>query len=216
MARQPHLLPIVDARASHSNDVVVVSDDPLIRSGLASLLSERGISTASASSLAAAADATAEVAVWDLGANAADVPDRLEELQSSRHTVIALLPDATQAPSAYAAGARGLLLRDADGEALAGALVATRAGLVALDPIVAEALVPSQREPIEPAFDLTPREREVLSHLTSGFSNKEIAQRMGISDHTVKFHVNAILTKLGVTSRTEAVVSAARRGLVIL
>lgn len=195
--------------------MIVVSEDPLVRSGLMSLLENQGIQTTSADSLTSAADATADVAVWDLGSNAHEVPDRLEELQSSRHTVIALLPDATQAASAYAAGARGLLLRNANGEELAGALVATRAGLVALDPVVAEALVPS-REPLDPVLDLTPREREVLSHLSAGLSNKEIAQRIGISDHTVKFHVNAILQKLGASTRTEAVVTAARRGLITL
>lgn len=200
---------------ARSPEVIVVSDDPLVRSGLASLLQGQGIPSASASSLTAAADAMADIAVWDLGDAASDVPDRLEELQSSRHTVIALLPDATNAATAYAAGARGLLLRDADGQALAGALAATRAGLVALDPIVAEALVPS-REATLPALELTPRESEVLGHLSDGLSNKEIAGRMGISDHTVKFHVNAILQKLGASTRTEAVVSAARRGLITL
>ncbi len=63
---------------------------------------------------------------------------------------------------------------------------------------------------------LTAREAEVLELLADGLANKQIAHRLGISDHTVKFHVNAILTKLAVTSRTEAVVQAARRGLVIL
>jgi len=196
-------------------EVVVISEDPLVRSGLASLLKGQGIASASATSLTAAADATAEIAVWDLGASTADVLDRLEELQSSRHTVIALLPDPVHAASAYAAGARGLLLRDADGQALAAALAATRAGLVVADPIVAEALVPT-REPTPPGLELTPREGQVLGHLSSGLSNKEIAQKMGISDHTVKFHVNAILQKLGASTRTEAVVSAARRGLITL
>lgn len=214
MPGRTHLV-LLSMDAARGPEVVVISDDPLVRSGLASLLQGQGIASASAQSLTAAADATAEVAVWDLGGSAAEVPDRLEELQSSRHTVIALLPDATHAASAYAAGARGLLLRDADGEALAGALAAARAGLVVADPIVAEALVPT-REPIEPGLDLTPRESEVLGHLSSGLSNKEIALKMGISDHTVKFHVNAILQKLGASTRTEAVVSAARRGLITL
>lgn len=196
-------------------EVIVVSEDPLVRSGLGSLLKGQGIASASAASLTAAADAMADIAVWDLGGASAEVPDRLEELQSSRHTVIALLPDVANAANAYAAGARGLLLRDADGQALAGALAATRAGLVALDPIVAEALVPS-REPTLPALELTPRESQVLGHLSDGLSNKEIAAKMGISDHTVKFHVNAILQKLGASTRTEAVVSAARRGLITL
>ena len=76
-------------------------------------------------------------------------------------------------------------------------------------------LVPT-RDPLAPVEDLTAREHEVMTHLSSGLSNKEIAAKMHISDHTVKFHVNAILSKLGVASRTEAVVQAARRGWVIL
>jgi len=63
---------------------------------------------------------------------------------------------------------------------------------------------------------LTPREREVLSLLAEGLSNKAIADRLAISEHTAKFHVNAVLSKLGVQRRTEAVVRAARLGLVTL
>ena len=63
---------------------------------------------------------------------------------------------------------------------------------------------------------LTPREIEVLQLLSQGLPNKGIAQRLGISDHTVKFHVNAILGKLGVQSRGEAIVQAVRLGLVTL
>jgi DNA-binding NarL/FixJ family response regulator len=63
---------------------------------------------------------------------------------------------------------------------------------------------------------LTDRELQVLSRLAEGLSNKQIAARLGISEHTAKFHVNAILGKLGVQSRTEAVVRAARLGLLML
>jgi DNA-binding NarL/FixJ family response regulator len=64
--------------------------------------------------------------------------------------------------------------------------------------------------------ELTPREREVLQLLAEGLGNKEIARRLRISDHTVKFHVNAILGKLGARTRTEAVTRAARQGLITL
>ena len=66
------------------------------------------------------------------------------------------------------------------------------------------------------ASDLTRRESEVLALMADGLSNKEIAQRLTISDHTAKFHVNGILGKLGAQSRTEAVVLAARRGYLTL
>jgi DNA-binding NarL/FixJ family response regulator len=65
-------------------------------------------------------------------------------------------------------------------------------------------------------LDFTPREQEVLGLLSQGLPNRAIAERLGISRHTVKFHVNALLQKLGVQRRTEAVVRAARLGLVVL
>jgi DNA-binding NarL/FixJ family response regulator len=68
-------------------------------------------------------------------------------------------------------------------------------------------------ELVEP---LTPRERQVLEMIASGLTNKEIARKLEISDHTVKFHVAAILAKLGAGSRTEAVTMAIRHGLVLL
>jgi DNA-binding NarL/FixJ family response regulator len=67
-----------------------------------------------------------------------------------------------------------------------------------------------------PAEGLTVRETEVLSLLAEGLSNKGIAARLGISEHTAKFHVNAILSKLGAESRAAAIVRAARLGLVAL
>jgi two-component system nitrate/nitrite response regulator NarL len=87
-------------------------------------------------------------------------------------------------------------------------------GLVAVEETVAESLRPRVAAP--PAEALTPREREVLQLLSQGLSNKQIAQALRISEHTVKFHVNAILGKLGVQGRTEAVVQAARLGLITL
>ena len=64
--------------------------------------------------------------------------------------------------------------------------------------------------------ELTPREIEVLRMMAEGFANKEIALRLSISDHTVKFHISSILGKLGVSSRTEAVTQGIRMGLILL
>jgi two-component system nitrate/nitrite response regulator NarL len=92
-------------------------------------------------------------------------------------------------------------------------------GLIVLDDSFAAALlreVDDTPPPPELAESLTPREAEVLQLLTQGLANKAIAQRLGISDHTVKFHVNSILGKLGVQSRGEAIVQAMRLGLVAL
>jgi len=75
---------------------------------------------------------------------------------------------------------------------------------------------PSSRSLADLAEELTPRESEVLQMLANGLANKEIAARLSISEHTVKFHVASILGKLGAGSRTEAVSLGIRRGIVLL
>jgi len=94
-------------------------------------------------------------------------------------------------------------------------LRAVALGLIVLDEAFARSYAPAE-PPAELTEPLTPRELEVLQRLTQGLSNKQIAQRLGVSEHTVKFHVNAILGKLGVQSRSEAIVQAVRLGLVVL
>lgn len=111
----------------------------------------------------------------------------------------------SDAASSHAAN--GVLSRSATAEQIDVALHAIAEGLRVTDAATA---VPNQIEP------LTHRELEVLHHLAEGLTNKEIAQRLAISEHTVKFHVNAILAKLGADTRTEAVVHAARLGIVVL
>jgi DNA-binding NarL/FixJ family response regulator len=111
------------------------------------------------------------------------------------------------------------LSRDADGEQLAAAVRAVAAGLVVIDPELGGQLggqgTGAAGAPPGGA-ELTPREREVLHLVAVGLPNKLIARRLGVSEHTVKFHVGAILAKLGAASRTEAVHLAAQRGLIAL
>jgi DNA-binding NarL/FixJ family response regulator len=93
--------------------------------------------------------------------------------------------------------------------------VAVAGGLIAVDAEYAgQTGLDNSGEPL--IEDLTGREREVLGLMAEGMSNKTIALRLEISEHTVKFHVNAILRKLGAQSRTEAVVRATRLGLILL
>jgi DNA-binding NarL/FixJ family response regulator len=104
-------------------------------------------------------------------------------------------------------GARGVLRPDASEEQIAAAIQAAAANLV----------VYSSEEPAAVASTaLTPRETEVLRMIADGLANKEIAYRMGISEHTVKFHVSALLGKLGVVSRAEAVGAGIRQGLIMV
>jgi DNA-binding NarL/FixJ family response regulator len=117
----------------------------------------------------------------------------------------------------------GALPREATPEEIVAALTAVASGLVALDRRVASEVLTSERAPTPvtetlPAADetLTARELEVLQLLAQGLPNKLIANRLRISEHTAKFHVSSIMTKLNAASRTEAVTLAARRGLLIL
>lgn len=118
----------------------------------------------------------------------------------------------------------GVLRRDATPEEIVAAITAVAGGLIALDRhLMGDVLAPAERA-LAPASDrlaiadetLTARELEVLQLLAEGLPNKIIAQRLRISEHTAKFHVSAIMMKLGAASRTEAVTLAARRGLLIL
>ena len=127
---------------------------------------------------------------------------------------------------------RATLSRSASSAEIVAAVRAVSSGLIALDPETFAAVFPPSpayfdsanaapydqpASSIEPLIEeLTPREREVLEMLAGGLSNKEIAWRMKISEHTVKFHVASIFGKLGASSRTEAVMLGIRRGLVMM
>ncbi len=196
--------------------VLVVGDDPLGRRGLAATLAGRadvavaGEARGDDAAHAAAALSPA-VVLWDLGAGGA-VP---AELAAGPVPLVALAAAEPQAADALRAGARAALFRGASADALAAAAIAAARGLAVLDASLAsEWLRPP--EPAASAEGLTAREREVLALLAEGLANKAIAARLGISEHTAKFHVNAILAKLGAESRAAAIVKAARLGLVAL
>ena len=129
--------------------------------------------------------------------------------------VLALAATVDQAGQARKAGAQTILGRNASPEALAAALFALSHGLQVTDPALSGDAGQSQSGP-EAVSPLTPREDDVLWLLAEGLPNKAIAGRLGISEHTVKFHVNSILSKLGAQSRTEAVTRATRLGLILL
>ena len=219
--------------------VLIIADDPLVRAGLVALLADEP-GCVVVGQVVSDADLTGElvseetqalyqpdVVLWDLGWDPALVPAAISDRdqagvgESAKVPAVALLPgDAAWSRSvtdAWAAGARGFLLRDADAEALAAALLAVAQGLVVLDPPLAGAVMPLQGPAsAQLVEELSSRELEVLQLLAEGLPNKAIGYQLGISEHTVKFHVNAILGKLGVQSRTEAVVQATRLGLIIL
>jgi two-component system nitrate/nitrite response regulator NarL len=201
--------------------VLLVGDDPLARGGLAYLLAgEPGIEVVAQTDAVAAAAAVEngdpEVAVWDLGADPAGWLDRLGDLGDTGPPAVALLLDEEPAADALAAGARGLLFRDVEADRLAAALRALARGLLVFDDALLPALLRPRPAPQPQPEPLTPRELEVLQLIAQGLSNRRIAERLGISEHTAKFHVNAIVGKLGAQTRTDAAVRAARLGLVLL
>jgi DNA-binding NarL/FixJ family response regulator len=120
---------------------------------------------------------------------------------------------------ALRAGASGFLLKDAPSDQLVAAIRTVNEGVSPLAPQVTRRLVesfaPQRQRPHDPRIgDLTPRELEVLLALTRGLSNHDIAREMVLSDATVKTHVNRVLRKLDLTSRTQAVVFGYESGLV--
>jgi DNA-binding NarL/FixJ family response regulator len=196
--------------------LVLVGEDPLALAGLAAMLVATGAEVAAQSP--AGDDLPALVAlhapdaiVWDLG------PAGQGSIRDLGVPVLALVAAADGAEEALAAGARGLLFRDSPADRLVAAAGAVARGLVVLEEALARVW---RRDPggapselIEP---LTRREGEVLQLLAQGLPNRAIAARLGISEHTAKFHVNAILGKLGAATRTQAVAQAVRLGLVLL
>ncbi|SRR5581483_2323772 len=130
--------------------------------------------------------------------------------------VVVLIDDAARAAELLAAGAHGVLLRDAPPRRMHAALIAAAEHTVIIDDALAPLVLHQPRAARELLEPLTAREQEVMQLLASGQTNKEIAKRLHVTEHTVKFHVNGILGKLGVATRTEAVVCAARMGIVDL
>jgi len=206
--------------------VLLVGDDSLARGGLLALLEGQPglevVGQATSDEVTSAVQAYGpRMLAWDLGLDPKALMPRLRAASDNALPVAALLPDERAAAEVLGTGVRGVLLRDADRRKLGSALLAVGRGNYVLDENLATALLPTRAAASEtsteaPREPLTAREVEVLQLLAQGMANKAIAQKLGISDHTAKFHVNAILAKLGVQSRTEAVVRAARLGLVIL
>lgn len=157
-------------------------------------------------------------------------PDAGARRGETGREALRLLAEAARA-AAEQGLAFGALRRDATTEEIVAALGAVAGGLIALDRRLAGDLlaapervaagagvagVPGEERVAVADETLTPRELEVLQLMAQGLPNKLIAQRLRITEHTAKFHVSAILTKLAAASRTEAVTIAARRGLLIL
>lgn len=180
--------------------VVVASENPLRRAAMVMRLS-----AFSDLAVTESTDSPADVIVTDAS-----------EISRSGAPVICLVRDGREAAQAIARGARGVLPRTAPPRRLHAAIHAAAEGVLVIDEEIAEVVVPLTRARVDLIEPLTARELQVAQLLAGGLTNKEIAQRLEITEHTVKFHLNGILRKLGVSTRTEAVVQAARLGILVL
>jgi DNA-binding NarL/FixJ family response regulator len=201
--------------------VFVVAPTPTLRAGLRSML--------------AAVESTELLVVGEAGASGpeprhsdADVvvvaeEDLIEEtaLSTSEYETQSLLllsedESATSRLRTLALRGWGIVPPDAPSEELGAAVAAVAQGLTVLPKALAERLLEEPAAVEELSEPLTARESEVLGLLGGGLSNKMIARELHISEHTVKFHISSLYSKLGVSNRAEAVSQGARHGLISL
>ena len=209
--------------------VFLIAASPLARPALQNRLKGQSMKiVGSAASIDALggnlSDSQADVLLVDTaGEPSESVIESLVDSDLAAEIPIVLLSEAASpvaSVQAAQAGIRALLPSEISTDQLAAALQAAASGLVIFHPTEIPAAFPAVAPASQPLAELreplTRREREVLQMLAAGLANKEIAARLNISDHTAKFHVAAILGKLGAATRTEAVALGIRRGLVLL
>lgn len=165
----------------------------------------------------------ADVLVVDVTVNTVAALQIIHDLTYKKPVLALVSPG--QSAEALKAGARGAIRRDSKASALAAAIEALHEGLAVVDPAYLSAVATAKPVLVGDLMSpgksvendtLTKRENEVLVLLADGLSNKEIAARLSISEHTAKFHVNSILQKMNAQKRVEAVVRAAKMGLINL
>lgn len=218
---------------------MVVAASEARRSSLARLLREAGarkgwtVTTAASLSVERFGASRANILVADLVSHSSSIP-LTSGIQSTSVEFLRLLKDLPDGCGSVALvddpeprwvrlalheGVNAIVARDADRDQLALAIEAADTGYVLLHPTSARMLggsVPALADGFDDVEQLTTREREVLGLMSAGMGNKQIATRLGISEHTVKFHTSSILAKLSAGSRTEAVSQGIRRGLIAL
>jgi NarL family two-component system response regulator LiaR len=204
--------------------LLIVDDHSVVREGLRAFLRlQEGIEVVGEAAgadeaIRVAATSTPDVILLDLvmpdGDGIGAIRRLIEVAPAVRVLVLTSFADDAQIFAAIGAGAAGYLLKDLDPQALADGIREVHAGRPALDPSVASRLMRGSPASRLLHDQLTPRERDVLHLMVEGLANKQIAQRLGIGEKTIKTHVSRVLAKLGVADRTQAAVLAIREGLV--
>jgi len=206
--------------AARETRVLLVAESIERRAELRALLSrvlEFKVSDFTGESLHGSSN-SAGVIVVDLEDDAAAV---VSTLPPSRTGIVVLTenPDVWFIAHTLSPEPIAVLRRDCDHKQLTAAIHAVSVGLTALEPNTAERWLRPPLDTIDPEpgeEELSSRETEVLHMMTAGLTNREIGSTLGISEHTVKFHIASIFGKLGTSTRTEAVTEGIRRGLILL
>jgi len=204
--------------------VMIVDDHAMVRRGLAAFLSVFddleliGEASSGEEAVRLVAAAQPDVVLMDLVMDQMDGATATRAIRQScpKVQVVALTSfrEEMLVQKALQAGAISYLLKNVSADELAAAIRAAHAGRSTLAPEAAEALIHAAAQPPAQGYDLTARERDVLELMVKGLSNMEIAERLIVSQSTIKTHVSSILAKLSVTSRTEAVALAIQHHLV--
>ena len=216
--------------------LLVVDDHTLFRRGLIALLAQHAdLLVAGEAADAGEAQRRAEALQPDVvlldnhlpGVRGVDaLPDLRQAAPAARVLMLTVSEDERDLADALRGGARGYVLKTVDGDALAQAIRCVARGEAVVSPEMTGKLVtafqatmpvPPAAAPdaasqdVQPLAALSPREREILQHIASGASNKEIARSLAIAETTVKIHVQHILRKLNLSSRLQAAVLVAQR-----
>ncbi len=205
--------------------IIVADDHPIVRDGLIAILGTQldfeivGKADDGAEALAQVAALQPDVLLLDLEMPRLDGVEtlrRLKEASSPTRVIVFTAFDTDdRIVAAVQNGAQGYLLKGAPRDEIFNAIRVVHTGGSLLQPVVASKLMRRVQHGDESGAEaFTPRETEVLHLMAQGLQNKEIAGRLVITERTVKFYVSAILSKLGVGNRTEAVTVAVARGLV--
>lgn len=195
--------------------IVIVDDHPVVRDGLTTFLDLHddvevvGHAGSVAEALALVPGLTPDLVLLDLqlpdGSGLQAIPDLLAVTPPPKVVVLTSFVDDDLVRQAIRRGAVGYLAKHANPDSLLDGIRAAMRGEMPLDPSATRALATQHRDPFA---GLTPREREVLGHIAQGRSNRTIAETLFITEKTVKTHVSAILSKLGLHDRTQAALYA--------
>jgi DNA-binding NarL/FixJ family response regulator len=211
--------------------VLIADDHPVFRFGLRTLLKADpeveivGEATTGHEAIAQASELQPDVILMDLnmpGLNGIEAIKHILAAQAQvRILVLTMFDDDDSVLAAMRVGARGYLLKGAEGEEMLRAIRVVSTGEAIFSPAIAQRLMhyfvapqsAGTANPSGSSFDLTEREREVMSLIAQGFTNQSIAEKLVISPNTVRNHISAIFSKLQVTSRLDAIALAKDAGL---